>query len=311
MSDPSKLERRGLLLSIAGALGMAGLGIGFALLTGSDAVLLDGLFSLIGFAVGLIALRVSTLVLRSDDEHYHFGYAAYEPMLNLIKGLLMAFVSLFALVSAVDLMLRGGRTIAAGWAVFYAVLAAASCFAIATVQRGIARRTGSDLVAVDSKNWLIDGLLSSAVAVAFLVTFLLEGSSWAPLLPYADPAVVAMLVLLSAPIPARIVRDNWRQLLGRAPGEALRRQVRDAVAAAADDIAIDHPYLRIAQMGRLTYLQLYVVAPDEQLLRRLDEFREQLHSSLVGTIDKLALDVVFTRDDRWVRRSTGVDGPPR
>jgi predicted Co/Zn/Cd cation transporter (cation efflux family) len=34
---------------------MAALGIGFAILTSSNAVLLDGLFSLIGFAIGLVS----------------------------------------------------------------------------------------------------------------------------------------------------------------------------------------------------------------------------------------------------------------
>ena len=38
-------EKRGLWLSIFGAVFMAGLGIGFAILASSDAVLLDGLFS--------------------------------------------------------------------------------------------------------------------------------------------------------------------------------------------------------------------------------------------------------------------------
>ena len=72
-----------MVLSIVGALFMAGLGFGFAFVTSSDAVLLDGFFSLIGFAVGLVSLRVATLVRRPDDDEYHFGYAAYEPVLNL------------------------------------------------------------------------------------------------------------------------------------------------------------------------------------------------------------------------------------
>ncbi len=44
MSGIRNLEQRGLWLSIAGALFMAALGIGFAIVTSSDAVLLDGLF---------------------------------------------------------------------------------------------------------------------------------------------------------------------------------------------------------------------------------------------------------------------------
>jgi predicted Co/Zn/Cd cation transporter (cation efflux family) len=80
--DPIDLERRGLLLSVVGALANPALGFGFAAATGSAAVLLDGIYSLIGFAVGLVAMRVATLVRRPDDESFHFGYAAYEPMLN-------------------------------------------------------------------------------------------------------------------------------------------------------------------------------------------------------------------------------------
>jgi predicted Co/Zn/Cd cation transporter (cation efflux family) len=123
--DSETHEKRGLWLSIIGALFMAALGIGFAILTSSNAVLLDGLFSLIGFAIGLVSLRVAMLVRRPDDEVYHFGYAAYEPMLNLSKGLLMAFVTIFALVSAVQVVLQGGREIQAGWASVYAWIAAA------------------------------------------------------------------------------------------------------------------------------------------------------------------------------------------
>ena len=160
MSDHEKLEKRGLVLSIIGALFMAALGFGFAVLTSSDAVLLDGFFSLVGFAVGLVSLRVASLVRRPDDEIYHFGYAAYEPMLNLTKGLLMAFVTIFALVSAIQVVFHGGREVQAGWASIYALIAAAGCFAVAVSQRALSRRTGSPLLAVDSKNWLIDGLMS-------------------------------------------------------------------------------------------------------------------------------------------------------
>ena len=132
----------------------------------SDAVLLDGFFSLIGFAVGLVSLRVASLVRRPDDDLYHFGYAAYEPMLNLTKGLLMAFVTLFALVSAILVVIEGGREIEAEWASIYAWIAAAGCFAIAVSQRALAKKTSSPLLSVDSKNWLIDGLMSVAVARA-------------------------------------------------------------------------------------------------------------------------------------------------
>ena len=190
--DPS-VERRGLLLSVVGALGMAALGIGFFFVTDSVAVLLDGLFSLIGFAVSLIAIRVAALVQQPDDECFHFGYAAYEPMLNLIKGLLIAFVTVFAMISAIGIVLNGGREIQGSIVVVYALVAAVGCLVIAAVQRRAARVTGSPLLAVDSKNWFIDGAISGAVAVAFFLVVLLGDGPLAAFKPYADPAVVILL----------------------------------------------------------------------------------------------------------------------
>ena len=74
------LERRALHLSIAGALAMAVIGIGFALLSGSEAIMLDGIFSAIGLVMALVTLKVATLVARPDDEHFHFGYAHFAPL---------------------------------------------------------------------------------------------------------------------------------------------------------------------------------------------------------------------------------------
>jgi cation diffusion facilitator family transporter len=307
MTDHEKLEKRGLVLSIVGALFMAGLGFSFAVLTSSDAVLLDGFFSLIGFAIGLVSLRVASLVRRPDDEVYHFGYAAYEPMLNLTKGLLMAFVTLFALVSAIDVVMHGGHEIQAGWASVYAWVAAVGCFGIAVSQRSLSRKTGSPLLAVDSKNWLIDGLMSVAVGVAFLVAVFLADSPYDHLLPYADPAVVIILVILSLPIPFTIVRDNWRQMLGRAPGEEVQLKARAAVEKVLGPSKDYETKIRLDQLGRLTYLQLYVVIkgslnPDVSLL---DECRLGVHEALKEDFGNLALDVIFTRDPRWVSASVG------
>ncbi len=307
MSDSETLEKRGLWLSIIGALFMAGLGIGFAILTSSDAVLLDGLFSLVGFAIGLVSLRVATLVRRPDDELYHFGYAAYEPMLNLSKGLLMAFITIFALVSAVEVAVHGGREIQAGWASVYAGIAAAGCFTIALSQRALARRTSSPLLEVDSKNWLIDGLMSVAVGVAFVVAVLLEGGAFAHLLPYADPAVVIILVVLSLPIPFKIIRENWHQMLGRAPDDTLQNKARAAVATVLGASEEYDTRIRMDQLGRLTYLQLYVVlrGSEDVDVGRMDRCRSAVRDALEGEFDNLALDVIFTRDPRWVAVSVG------
>ena len=68
-------ELRGLRLSVLGAVFMALLGIVFAALTDSRAVLLDGLFSLIGAAVGLAGGIGRTAVLHKGETLAYGGLA--------------------------------------------------------------------------------------------------------------------------------------------------------------------------------------------------------------------------------------------
>jgi cation diffusion facilitator family transporter len=306
--DKLDTERRGLLLSVGGALGMSALGFGFSAATGSAAVLLDGIFSLIGFAVGLVAMRVATLVRRPDDESFHFGYAAYEPMLNLCKGLLIAFVSLIAAIAALDTILRGGREIAGPLAVVYAVLAALGCLAVSLVLRRLARRTVSPLLEVDARNWLIDAALSGAVAVAFVIVVLLEDGPLARYVPFADPAVVILLALLTAPIPIQIIRSNWDQLLGRAPRRDLQDEAHRRVRRGLAGTSGLEPRLRILEMGRTFYVQVYLVLDPAHAttpVEELDRIRERVWESVTEGEPDIGVDVVFTLHPRWVRRSTG------
>lgn len=306
--DFARLEQKGLRLSAVGALFMAVLGIAFSFPTGSEAVLLDGLFSLIGFVVGLIAMRVAALVNRSDDEHFHFGYAAYEPMLNLAKGLLIAFISFFALVSAIDVIRGGGCEVQGAMAVVYAVLACVGCLVISFVQRAIGRRTNSPLLEVDAKNWLIDGLISGAVAVAFVVVVVLHGTSLAHWVPYADPAIVILLVIITAPVPIQIVRKNWNQLLGRAPEQQVQTEARRRVAEAVDRHPGLTPHIRLLETGRHAYAQVYIVVSDDapyKTIEDLDGLRAEIHSTVAGDDNAIGADIVFTRDPAWVTRSIG------
>lgn len=307
-------ERQGLRLSVFGALFMAALGLGFAALTDSQAVLLDGIFSLIGAVVSVLAMRVSTLVRQPDDEHFHFGYAAYEPMLNLTKGLLIAFVSFLAAWAAIDSILTGGREIQGKMAVIYALIAACGCLLIAWSQRRLARNTSSPLLEVDSKNWLMDGLISGAVAVGFVVVVLVQGTAWSWMTPYADPVVVLVLVALSMPIPIGIIRSNWAQLLGRAPDNEAQRVAHEIIGRAlAGENGLDFT-IRLLEQGRFIYLQIYlIVGPEREdmTIRQADEVRECIAGAVAEIPQMVGYDIMFTRDRSWLDRATGADPESR
>ncbi len=293
-------EKLALKLSAFAYFGMAVLGIGFAILTSSDAIMLSGVFSLISFVVGLLTLKVAELVEGPDDEHFHFGYAYFEPLLNTIKGLLVLVVCALALASAVGSLFQGGRSLDAGWAIIYAAIAASGCLLIALVERSWAKKANSPLLDVDVKNWTLDFFVNAGVGAAFLLAFWLAGTRWSHLVPFVDPVLLAALVLVLIWVPVKTVKDNVAELLVTAPPAPLQHEVRGRFNRATQGLAVEKTYVRMSKVGRYFYVLNQIVVPQSFRLDRvkqLDDIRRKIADELADIHPKIVMDTLFTEDD--------------
>ena len=302
MQDKQVLERRALIISVIGALIMAGLGIGFSLITGSNAILLDGVFSLIGFAAGLMALRISRLVQQPDDEHYQFGYGSFEAFFNLLKGITIAIIAVFALTDAINAILAGGREIQAGIALIYAVLVGIACLVVALYLRSAAKKTQSPLVELDAKSWTIDGLLTLAVLIAFASTMMIEKSEYAWMADYADPVIVATLVVLVIPVPYITIRDNIKQLLLGAPDQEMQIKVHELLAPELEKIDKQDYLVRMAKIGRFLYIQIFIQLTPQSEARDInsqDTIRQRISEKLTSEFSSANVDIIFTMERKW------------
>ncbi len=299
-----KDERSALKLSAIGYLFMATLGIGFAIVTRSSAIMLSGFFSLIAFVMGLLSLKVAELVHQPGDEHFHFGYAHFEPFLNTIKALIILAVCAISLAAAVDALLHGGRRLAAGWALVYAVVATVFSFVVAAIQRRINQRTQSPLLAVDVKNWTLDGFINTGVGFAFLGAMVLDGTRWDALVPYVDPVLLILLILVLIWVPVKTVIDSVAELLQIAPMPEVQEQVRERFDDAISGLPVEKSYVRMVRIGRFFYCLCQLIMPASYRIERvkdLDDIRGRIAAALQGVQPKLVLDVVFTENEEWTK----------
>ena len=93
-------ERTALGFAIYGNLFMAGAGVLAAFLSNSQAILLDGMFSLIGFGAALIARRVSKRASGGPDRIHPFGYALEEPIFTTFRALSLLGLVTFAIINS-------------------------------------------------------------------------------------------------------------------------------------------------------------------------------------------------------------------
>jgi cation diffusion facilitator family transporter len=294
-------ERRALLASTIGCLVIGCVGIAFAALAHSQAILLDGAFNLTYFVTGIFTLKVARLVRQGDDERFPYGYGFFEPLINGVKGFLVLGVSLMAFFDALAVLFEGGRHIEVGVAVWYGAFAVVACSILAAITYRGAKRTGSPLVQVDAKNWIVNGAISGAVLVSFIVAWWLQRNGQDNAALYVDPLLVVTVVAVSISVPARMAWQAIMELLNRTPSQAIADEVKAIVEAQLKDLPVRRLWVRVIQPGRSRMVGVHVQLPGDHALTpaQLDRVRAKTALALRERYQPITLDMIFIGDAYW------------
>jgi predicted Co/Zn/Cd cation transporter (cation efflux family) len=305
-----RLEQYLLVTSIAATLVIGALGLVFGFLTGSFAIMFDGVYATIDASMAALGLGVARLILkdalRTDDDapgavRYQYGFWHLEPMVLALNATMLTLAAGYALVSAIMLILEGGTEIEFDLALPYALVVAATCFAMAWRQKRRNPSLGSAFVALDAKGWLISGSITTALLVGFAVGSALEGTRHAWMQPYVDPVVLAAVCLVVLPLPFSDLREALAGIMRIAPDD-LDAHVRAVATAAKERHRLADDYTYVARVGRATLIEITFITPPGWPVRsigQLDEIRQEVGEALGGKGPDRWLTIAFTEDPDW------------
>ncbi|PSW20280.1 cation transporter [Photobacterium sanctipauli] len=295
-------ERLALKLSLAGTVLLTSLGVGYGLYVGSNAILLDGLFSLLSMGMTGLSLYTAYLVSKPDDKYFQFGYAHIEPLINVVNGLLILTTCVFAFISGVTTIINGGHEVVIEHAMVYAVLSTFCCFSIYFIETHIAKSEQSELVRVDSQEWLIDGILSAAILVGFVGVMVLDHYGYSQWNRYVDPILVSTLALAAAALPISVLRRNLREVLLVAPNDKTQKNVDRVIAKLSKQYHFDDYTHHFAKTGRQYDLEVNILVKDDDYwtTKRQDQIRQILWDALSDELGDTWLSVTFTGQARWL-----------
>ena len=303
-------EQGVLRISITVIVVFAVLGIVFGLVSGSFAIVFDGVYSLIDAIMTTVALLVANLIATSTAgdlrnkrlvERFTMGFWHLEPIVLGVTGVLLTGAAVYALISAIDSFMTGGRQLRFGHAAVYAALTLVTCLVMWVFQTRANRRIRSSFVALDAKGWLMAALLAGALLAAFAGGMLLEGTRWAWMAPYIDPAVLMLVCLVIIPMPLGTVRQALRDILLVTP-----QDLKDHVDAVAREVVAHQGFLDhrayVARVGRGRQIELVFIVPPGGPARRVEEWdalRERVSEALGGDEAHRWLTIEFTTDPDW------------
>lgn len=304
MSEQSLLR-----LSIAVTAVLAAFGITVGLLSGSFAIVFDGFYSLTDAFMTLLALLVSKLIVASAEptargkliDRFSVGAWHLEPMVLGLNGTLLMGATVYAFISAVGSLMAGGRPIDFGPAIIFTVVTVTVSLGMWFFCRRANSRLKSGFVALDTQAWLMTAALTSALLVAFTLGYAIRGTQFEWLSPYIDPAALAIICLIIAPVPFASVRRAVADILLVTPVE-----LKLHVDAVAEDIVERHGFLSyrayVARVGRGKQIEMFFIAPSDWPARHLSEWdaiRDEIGEAIGGEGPDRWLTIVFTGDPEW------------
>jgi len=302
-SDFARLEQRTLLLSLVAVAGVALLSLAWGVAIESDVVILNGVFSLVSLIGSVLYLTAARLVTRPADRRFQYGYAHVEPLASGANGLLVLVICIYAFINGIEGLRAGGDAVSPAGVVWFGVLSGAICVAVGSYEWAMARRTGSQLLRNDAREWLIDAAFSLVTLVGFAVLWWLEEpwrTWWAR---HADSALVALLALLFMPIPLGVLGQTLRELLHMADAD---RDLAARVEAVLREVAAEHDVAshttHVAKVGRSSFIEVNIVAGPRfalQTVAQQDDLRERIWRSLGLAPNRAWLSIIVTANPRW------------
>lgn len=255
-------EKAPLRLSMWLEIGFAILEVFVALVTNSQAVLMDAVCDAAETITAIVSLKLVPLLYKPISERRPFGYAQVETWFLVIKGFMLLAVAVGLIVSNVQIILQGGRDVNFGIIAAFEIFAGVIGTITTYVLRKMNKTVESPLVDAEVHGWWMDATVSWGLGAAFLLPMLIQGEWFQPFVPYIDQVLAIVLTLFVLAEPARIVISGIRDLMMWAPEEEVVDKVKEIAEPILQEDDFSQQFknitFEISRMGRKLWVAIYL-----------------------------------------------------
>jgi predicted Co/Zn/Cd cation transporter (cation efflux family) len=306
MNNEQAVLRNSIVLTVL----LAAASLVFGLTIRSNAIVFDGIYSLVDAAMTGLAFVVARLIAASNaadvsgrpfHERFTMGFWHLEPIVLGLNGTLMTGAAIYALVNAVSALLAGGHPLHFGAAMIFEGSVTLVAIGMLTYTRLANRAIRSHLVALDSKAWAVSVALGLALVIAFVAGFVIKGGSLRGFAPYVDPAALALIALAVIPVPLGTIRRALADILLVTP-QGMKDHVDGVAREAVRRLGFLSYRAYVARVGRGSQIELFFIVPPNEPARRLEEWdalRDEIGQALGPESPDRWLTIVFTTDPEW------------
>ena len=288
-------EKYGLIFSIIGGLILGILGIVVAVFSRSDAIFLDGAYTLINVIITFFSIKIIFLLKQPESKKHPLGFVAFEPFIIVVKSLIILFVSAMAIFDNVETFLNGGRDLKFGLIGIYVFVSVLFCLIIAIILHKFSKKENSQILNLEFKSWLIDGAISSGIGVAIIFISFVSKTPFFWMTRYADQVLVVIIVIMFLPTTIIGLVKSFNHLLLISHENIIERRIKKHIDPLIEKYNLDITNVYGLKIGRQTNAVLYTKIHKKNItITLLDEIRKNIKENVEKNEKDFYIEIIFT-----------------
>ncbi|HZF27209.1 MAG TPA: cation transporter [Steroidobacteraceae bacterium] len=294
-------EQGALKFSIALTVFLGVLGVASGLVTGSQAIIFDGMYSFVDVVPTVVSLLVVKLIARGTTHRFQYGFWHLEPLVAVLRDSVLTVACIYAAINAVKALTGGGHDVEYGRAALWAGILCVIGIAMTLFLGRRAKALQSPMLELDARSWMVSAFLSLALLIGFAMATALAGTPLQGWIPYLDAVALLSMALVMLPMPLIGLWRSMSDVLQVAPNELDTR-----VHAVMDSVVKERQFLDyssyIAQAGRGRFVEIHVLVSAESRIdiATADAIRSEVSQRLNAGAPTFWLTIDFTADRRWL-----------
>ncbi|MDR1652860.1 MAG: cation diffusion facilitator family transporter [Prevotellaceae bacterium] len=248
----TKIMLRASWVSAVGNVLLSALKLAVGFITGSLAVIGDGIDSATDVLVSVVMVYTAGIVSRPPDSKHVYGYEKAEGIASKILSFVIFYAGMQMLVSSIQSTFASHtRSIPEIWAIYVTVISIFGKLALSFFQFREGKRINSQMLIANAKNMRSDVLISVGVLVGLFFTFVLNK----PVLDSITGIIISLFILKTS---VSIFLDSNAELMDSVADTAVYDFVFDAVDATEG--ACNPHRVRIRTKGGMYLISLDIEA---------------------------------------------------
>ncbi|MDB1690827.1 MULTISPECIES: cation transporter [Enterococcus] len=301
MSEKKKIRKLLLASIVAGSI-YGGGALLFGLLVSYNVLLLDGVYTLIGAVMSLIALYVAKYIQAQDFERFPFGKEALMPLVVFIQYNIILLISIYGIIESAFSLLHVSDGMIDPIGLYFSLVGTIYCFSFYLYLKK--KPLTHPFYWVELEQWRFGFFFSLGVVGSFLVSWLIQASPYGNFAMYVDPIISIGITLFFIQLSIKELKAAILELTSSTPKEELRETIMTIVEKELRAEEVVDFVLRTAKVGNQVIVELDVVilpATPLDTVGQQDPLRERLNQAISQQISgySLWLNINFVGDIKW------------